>query len=274
VAGYGSRRLPISKAIEKCMLPICNRPIIDYAVEECVLAGVTDIFFVVSDDFDQLRNYYSRNNDLEEYLAKRGKQEVLDQLLKISNQANYHYIVQDPRGAYGTAVPVWVARDAVEDESHFVVVMGDDFMFYPKGGKPDLSRMMQAIDEHKSNGAILGVEMDSQKISQYGCISTKQENGVEYYVDMVEKPEPGKAPTNIANVSNYIFGQGIFQGIDKVMEKPNPSGEHYLIDAVNWYVQNGSTMAVVRSSGTYLDGGNLAGWIEANNTVFEARSVN
>ncbi|HSE61049.1 MAG TPA: sugar phosphate nucleotidyltransferase [Candidatus Saccharimonadales bacterium] len=267
VAGYGTRRLPITKALEKCMLPVCNRPIIDYVVEECVLAGITDLFFVVSDDFEQLRDYYSRNTQLEEYLTKRGKMEALEDILKISEQANFHYIVQDQSGAYGTAVPVWIARDAVEQEEHFVVLMGDDFMFYPNGGN-DLKRMMHAIEEHDTAGAILGVQMDEQKISLYGSIVTKEESGVELFNGMVEKPEPGRAPSLMANVSNYIFDKKIFPYLDKVLETPNESGEHYLTDAVNDYTNAGNNMAVVRSTGTYLDGGNLAGWIEANNTVF------
>jgi UTP--glucose-1-phosphate uridylyltransferase len=269
VAGYGTRRLPITKALEKCMLPVCNRPIIDYVVEECVLAGITDLYFVVSNDFEQLRGYYSRNTQLEEYLTKRGKGEALEGILKISEQANFHYIVQDQAGAYGTAVPVWIARDAVEHEDRFVVLMGDDFMFYPNGGT-DLKRMVEAIEKHDTAGAILGVQMDEQKISLYGSIATKEKDGIELFNGMVEKPEPGKAPSLMANVSNYIFDQKIFPHLDEVLEKPNASGEHYLTDAVNSYTDAGNDMAIVRSTGLYLDGGNLSGWIEANNTVFGA----
>jgi UTP--glucose-1-phosphate uridylyltransferase len=269
VAGYGTRRLPITKALEKCMLPVCNRPIIDYVVEECVLAGITDLYFVVSDDFEQLRNYYSRNTQLEEYLTKRGKMNALEEVLKVSEQANFHYIVQDPSGAYGTAVPVWIARDAVEHEEHFVVLMGDDFMFYPDGGN-DLKRMMKAVEDQKVAGSILGVQMDEQKISLYGSIVTKEENGVELFSGMVEKPEPGQAPSLMANVSNYIFDTKIFPYLDRTLEEPNKIGEHYLTDAVNEYTKAGNNMAVVRSTGLYLDGGQLAGWIEANNTVFAA----
>jgi UTP--glucose-1-phosphate uridylyltransferase len=265
VAGYGTRRLPVSKAIEKCMLPVCNRPIIDYVVEECVGAGITDIFFVVSADFKQLRDYYSRNTQLEEYLTKRGKTDALEEVLKISGQANFHYIVQDPSGAYGTAVPVWIARDAVEDR--FVVLMGDDFMFYPNGGN-DLKRMIQAVNQHDTAGSILGVQMDEQKIGLYGSIVTKEKDGVELFNGMVEKPEPGEAPSLMANVSNYIFDQKIFPYLDNVLEKANPKGEHYLTDAVNDYTKAGNDMAIVRSTGLYLDGGNLPGWIEANDTVF------
>jgi UTP--glucose-1-phosphate uridylyltransferase len=268
VAGYGTRRLPITKALEKCMLPVCNRPIIDYVVEECVSAGVTDLYFVVSDDFEQLRDYYSRNTQLEEYLTKRGKMDALEEVLKVSEQANFHYIVQDQSGAYGTAVPVWIARDAVEQEEHFVVLMGDDFMFYPNGGN-DLKRMMKAVEDQNVAGSILGVQMDEEKISLYGSIVTKEENGLELFSGMVEKPEPGKAPSLMANVSNYIFDTKIFPYLDEVLEAPNTHGEHYLTDAVNAYTKDGNHMAVVRSTGTYLDGGQLAGWIEANNTVFD-----
>ncbi|HJQ09266.1 MAG TPA: sugar phosphate nucleotidyltransferase [Candidatus Saccharimonadales bacterium] len=272
VAGWGTRRLPVAKSIEKCMLPICNRPVVDYSVEECVLAGIEDIFFVVSLDFEQLRSYYLTNTPLEEYLAKRGKTEVLAEVRAISRQVNFHYVIQDPSGAYGTAVPVWNARDAIQKDEQFVVVFGDDFIFHASGEQDELVRMKAAAAEHQTAGAILGVEMDAQRMSRYASIKTKQnDQGLTLFDGLVEKPAPGTGPSNLASVSYYILNDKVFPFVEQVLQAPNEHGEHFLTDAVNDFAAAGNDMVVVPSTGQHLDGGNLEGWIEANNVVFAAR---
>ncbi len=273
VAGYGTRRLPVAKAIEKCMVPVCNRPIIDYAVEECVRAGITDIFFVVSPDFEQLRAYYSNNIPLEAYLTKRGKTDLLHEVQAIPTKANFHYLIQDTSGAYGTAVPVWVARDAVHDDSHFVVVFGDDFIFHdnPKS-EGDLARMASAVAEHRTNGALLGITMNDSDVMRYGAIKEKIGiDGVSLLESITEKPQPGAAPSNLASISYYIFDNGIMPFIEDVLKEPNSLGEHFLTDAVNAYVAADNRMVVVNSAGIHLDGGYLKGWVEANRIVYESQ---
>src|SRR5687767_1023195 len=92
VAGYGTRRLPITKAVEKCMLPVGNRPIVDYVVEDCLKAGITDIIFVVSEQFEQLQNYYGNNELLEEYLKGKGKTAQLQEVRELARKAKFHYV--------------------------------------------------------------------------------------------------------------------------------------------------------------------------------------
>lgn len=270
VAGWGTRRLPITKAIEKCMLPICNRPVIDYAVEECVAAGIEDIYFVVSPDFEQLRSYYTTNAPLEEYLAQRGNVELLTSLQSIPRKANFHYIVQDPSGPYGTAVPLWVARDAVQNDEHFVVMFGDSFVFN-QDGTNEIARLKQAVSEANAAGAILGVELEQDRLSKCGVIKAKSGNeNFDYLEKIVEKPTPGTAPSNLANVTYLILGNNIMPFVERVLGETSTHGEHFLTDAISAFTASNNNMLVVPSKGQFLDGGELEGWIKANQIILAA----
>jgi UTP--glucose-1-phosphate uridylyltransferase len=270
VAGWGTRRMPIAKAIEKCMLPICNRPVVDYCVEDCITAGIEDIYFVVSPDFEQLRSYYSNNVPLEEYLAQRGKANVLDTLQAIPRKANFHYIVQDPAGAYGTAVPLWIARDAIQPGEQFVVMFGDGIVFH-EDGSSEINHLKQAIAQTGAAAALLGVEVSDTEIAKYAAIKTlPADHGYDIFDGLVEKPAPGTAPSNLASISNYILPSDIFPHIEKVLQVPNEHGEHFLTDAVNDYAIGANNMIVVPSTGQFLDGGELGGWIHANNVMYQA----
>ncbi len=266
VAGYGTRRLPITKAIEKCMLPICNRPIVDYIVAECIENGITDIYFIVSPEHQQLRMYYGSNQRLEDYLRERGKNDMLASVA-VNDKARFHYLIQTPEDPYGTAVPVWLAREVIGDDEQFVVMTGDDFLFAPEQPGVNLHNMLAAAEHFPS--AILAATVQREKIELYGAIKTRAgHDGFELFEDIVEKPSPDAAPSNLVNVSKYIFHRDIFNFIEKVMRQPSAGGEHLLTDAVNGYVNNGYELAVVPTVGQYLDGGNLPRWIEANNIVF------
>lgn len=270
VAGYGTRWLPLTKAIEKCMLPICTRPIVDYTVEELILNGITDIYFVVSPDCAQLRKYYDHNKPLETYLKERGKFKELESVTAQADSVTFHYIEQKPDDPYGTAVPVWLARDAVAEDAHFVVMMGDDMLFSPEQPGANLRNMLRALETYQADSSLLAPTMPREKLQHYGVIQTRVGNGgAEFFKSMVEKPKPNEAVGNLVNASKYVLSQKIFPHIERVMEQPNERGEHFLIDAINSYAKDGNDMTVVRAVGQFLDGGNLAGWIEANNIVFE-----
>lgn len=252
------------------MLPVCNRPIVDYIVEECILNGVTDIYFVVSPEHDQLETYYGQNRQLEQYLKERGKDDLLV-MVAPNDKARFHYIVQTAKDPYGTAVPVWLAKEAVASDEQFAVVTGDDFLFAPKTPGINLRNMLKIAEEFPA--AILATEMSPEKVALYGAIKTRPgKSGAQLFESIVEKPAPGTAPTNLVNVSKYMLPQGIFPFIEETMKTPSANGEHYLTEAVNAYVAAGNDMAVVRAVGQYLDGGNLPGWIEANNIVFAAQA--
>src|SRR5688572_29239159 len=134
VAGYGTRRLPITKTIEKCMLPIGNRPIVDYVVEDCINNGITDIIFVVGERHEQIKNYYSGHNEqLESYLEAKGKTRELEQVKTLARGVTFSYVVQDRDQPYGTATPVALCAELVEPDDLVLFLAGDDFIYNPDG---------------------------------------------------------------------------------------------------------------------------------------------
>lgn len=261
VAGYGTRRLPVTKAVEKCMLPLLNRPIIDYVVEDCLRAGITDIFFVVSEGAQQLRHYYQRDFQLEEYLRRNGKEKLLPSITPPEG-ITFHYIEQDQKdGRYGTAVPVWLARNHVDlqpDES-VLVVMGDQCLYRTDGGS-EARELIARVKQSGSESGMIGVPVPEEEVEKYGIIETDDKSN---FVRIVEKPKREEAPSNLNNASFYIFNPAMFEYIDQYMSRPQ-SGEYYLTDAVNDFVSSGHTLQVVQSNAEYLDCGVVEGWVAAN----------
>ncbi len=267
VAGYGTRRLPITKAIEKCMLPVCNRPVVDYTVEACAAAGVTDIIFVVAPEHGQLGAYYSRQPALEAYLERQGKLDSLTGVFDTSG-LNFHYIVQDPDGPYGTAVPVWLVRDMIGPGEHFAVMMGDDFVYNPLAQGANIDRMKQLIEGGHAESALLGATMAPEEITKYAALTSRAgQAGVELLDQLIEKPALDQIVQPVANISKYLFAPEIFGYIQAVIEREAGSGEYYLTDAIAAYARD-HRMAIVPADGQYLDGGNLDSWIAANNYVY------
>lgn len=267
VAGFGTRRLPLTKAIEKCMIPVGNRPVIDYVVQDCIKAGITDIIFVVGEDFEQLKHYYGRNISLEEHLTRKGKHTELEELHELSQSARFHYIIQDSYQQYGTSIPVHLARDFIREGEKFVVVFGDQFLYH-QDGSSELASFMKRASRSSAMSAMLAAEVTPEEVVNYGVIATRPgPDGSALFEKIVERPAtPDEAPSNLANVSCFIFDRAILPFVAANVEK-EMEGEHYLTDAINDYVRAGNTMAVLPAEGEYLDCGTVQGWLYANNRV-------
>ncbi|MDB5165376.1 MAG: putative UTP--glucose-phosphate uridylyltransferase [Candidatus Saccharibacteria bacterium] len=261
VAGWGTRRLPITKAIEKCMLPIGNRPIVDYVVQDCIQAGITDIYFVVSEESTQIRAYYGDNRALNKYLEDKGKAEMLQQIAPPTG-TTFHYVVQPSGGKYGTAVPVALAAEYVADNESVVVLMGDDFL-YNKDGSSEVARLLAGTPEGQ-NG-ILGVIVpeNDTTIARYGFIETNENSEL---IRIVEHPdlEPEKF---IKNVSKYVLNSTMVDAIKSYVEEEKMEGEYGIFDPFERILTQGEIMKVIPAIGAYLDGGTLEGWLHANNAV-------
>jgi UTP--glucose-1-phosphate uridylyltransferase len=259
MSGYGTRRLPVTKAVEKCMLPLLNRPIVDYIVEDCVKAGIEDIYFVISDGSQQLRHYYSRDVQLEDYLRRKGKENLIETITPPN--VRLHYIeqdMQDPR--YGTTVPVWLCRDYVKEDDNILVIMGDQCLYRGDGG----SEAADLINEVGSTGArcgMIGVPVLDDEVENYGIIETNHDGN---FVRIVEKPKKEDAPSNLNNASFYLFDADMFRYIRDDMQRPH-SGEYMITDAINRYVEGGGNIKVRQAAGKYLDCGTVKGWVAANN---------
>lgn len=258
VAGWGTRMLPITKSIEKCMLPIGTRPLVDYVVADCIQAGINEIIFVVSSTSDQLQRYYGRNQQLESYLAERGKDEAM-QLVQPPQGITFHYEVQPDAGKYGTAVPVELAAKYINDGESAVVLMGDDFI-YNADGSSEVARLIAATPDGQCG--LLASQVEADQVSRYGVIALDSDHN---YQRIVEKPNAREAPSNLINISKYVLTKQVIDSCALVEQSAR--GEYELPDAINSYVATGGTVKVVPAVGRYLDGGSPAGWLQANNVV-------
>lgn len=262
VAGFGTRRLPITKSIEKCMLPVGDRPIIDYVVEDCLKAGIEEFIFVVGEDFQQLKRYYGHNQLLETYLEDKGKMNELTEVQALASKARFRYVIQDQHQPYGTAVPIWLARYLVHNDEQVLVVFGDQF-FYREDGGSEVADFLQAARDANTPAAMLAVEVPWDDVSQYGIVSTHKDGDRELYENIVEKPQKDQAPSNLNNASCFVFKHDIFPFLEDNVNTEQ-QGEHMITDALNAYVQAGNQLAVIRAKGEFLDCGTTAGWLHTN----------
>lgn len=270
IAGYGTRRLPITKAIEKHMLPVGNRPVVDYVVEDCIRAGITEFIFVVGEEFDQIRRYYGQNQLLEEYLESKGKTEELEEVRGLNRKARFHYVIQDQYQPYGTSTPVWLCRHLVKPGEKVLVANGDAF-FYRADGGSDLADMLKLVEDHDAKAAMAGFEVEWERVHHYGIISTSKKNGAEVCDNILEQPKPEDAPTNLASGATYVFSSDIFKFAEENVEE-NFEGEHRITDVINNYIAQGNSLHVFRAKGEYLDCGNTKDWLHTNQRILGASS--
>ena len=265
VAGWGTRRLPITKVIEKSMLPVGNRPLVDYSVQELIEAGVTDIYMVVSNTEPcQVREFYSDNIVLNDYLISRGKADRVALTKTLPEHVKIHYIAQDANSKYGTAVPVAMAAEEYNLNEPVIVYMGDDFIWNPEGESAATSLINSLQSE--TDSAILGVEIPKEKVDKYGVLEVQDGK----LTNVVEKPSVEEAPSNLINVSKSILSADLLQKIVAYVNEHDfgPTDQEYMItDPIYDYIKQGQTMRVASTSGQYLDGGSVEGWVHANNVV-------
>lgn len=265
VAGWGTRRLPITKIIEKSMLPVGNRPLVDYSVQELIKAGITDIYMVISNvEPCQVQEFYRDNLALNDYLVERGKADRLALAKTLPDHVKIHYTTQDPAGRYGTAVPVALVVEEYNLDEPVLVFMGDDFVWNPDGESAAESLIHSLQSENES--AILGVEIPREKVDKYGVLSVQDDK----LVDIIEKPSIEESPSNMINVSKYIMSRDLLRRVVNYVKSHDfgPLDQEYLVtDPIDEYIKEGGIMRVAPTTGEYLDGGSVEGWVHANNVV-------
>lgn len=264
LAGFGGRRVPITKAIEKCMIPVGNRPIVDYLVDDCIAAGITDIIFVVGEQSQQIRTFYGHNQGLEDYLVKHHKLDALQAVSDLKTKARFHFVLQDSKQPYGTTVPLWLARDYIQPDESFLFLYGDN-MFYRGDGGSAIADFVQAAQASGAPSAMMVNEVPQERVSQYGIVAAQHRDGHEFFERIHEKPTPEEAPSNLNNSGCFMLNSGIFEHTERGMT--HPGKEQFFTDPLNWYHEAGNDIAVVRLNGEYLDCGSLEGWLYANNRV-------
>jgi len=256
VAGYGTRFLPVTKAQPKEMLPIVDKPIIQYVVEEAVASGITDIILVTGAGKRAIEDHFDHNSELYNWLAKQGKNELKEEIKKIAQMANFIYIRQ--KGPYGNGTPVLCAREIVGDEP-FAVLWGDEFIY----SKPPRLKQCIKVFEKYGDPVLSGLRVDKKDVNKYGIAETAQvEDNVYQIKSLVEKPDPKDAPSNLAMLGCYILTPDIFDDLDNL--EPGKGGEIWLTDAIKSLMKRRPAYACEIKNGTYYDTGSKLGWLRAN----------
>ncbi|MBY8911590.1 UTP--glucose-1-phosphate uridylyltransferase GalU [Bacillus sp. YC2] len=223
-AGLGTRFLPATKAMPKEMLPIVDKPTIQYIIEEAVEAGIEDIIIVTGKSKRAIEDHFDYSPELERNLEEKGKKELLEKVQKASNLADIHYIRQKEPKGLGHAV--WCARNFIGDEP-FAVLLGDDIV---QAETPGLRQLMDEYD--KTLSSIIGVQqVPEEETHRYGIIDPLTSEGRRYQVkNFVEKPAQGTAPSNLAILGRYVFTPEIFMYLEE--QQIGAGGEIQLTDAI------------------------------------------
>lgn len=255
VAGWGTRSLPATKNIPKEMLPIYNKPVIQYVVEEAQRAHIKDVIFVTNRDKNVIEDHFDHNLQLEDLLERSGKLDKLEEVRRVAEMVNILSVRQKRQLGLGHAV--LCARELVGDEP-FAVMVGDDLMF---SGVPGIGQLIEVAMAEKM--PVIGVmEVPWEKVSRYGIIDGEEvAPGVYRVRDMVEKPKREDAPSRMAIVGRYVLTPDVFDYLEKV--KPGHGGEIQLTDALQAMAKDRGMMAV-RMAGMRFDAGDWAEFLSAN----------
>lgn len=254
-AGLGTRFLPATKAQPKEMLPIVDKPTIQYIIEEAIASGITEIIIVTGRSKRSIEDHFDKSVELELELEKNNKQEMLDMVRKISDMANIYYIRQkEPRGL-GHAI--LTARDFVGNEP-FAVLLGDDVVV---AKKPCLAQMIDVYNEYKTS--VLGVQkVPHEVVNKYGIVNCKEVDDRVYKVrDLVEKPKIEDAPSDIAILGRYIITPSIFDYL--ATQDAGTGGEIQLTDALLRLAKD-EAMYAYDFKGHRYDVGTKTGFLQAN----------
>ncbi len=256
VAGYGTRFLPATKAQPKEMLPVIDKPIVQYVVEDAVRAGIETIILVTGSGKRAVEDHFGYNYELQNFLKKAGKKEKREEIKKIADMANFIYIRQ--KGPYGNGTPVLCARHLIGDEP-FAVAWGDEFFYTEK--KSQLAQLMEVYEKYQ-DPVLTAYEVTKKDTEKFGIIKgTEVEKDVLQVNTIVEKPGPKKAPSTTASLGGFILTPDIFDILDKT--KLGKGGELWLSDAIFKLSKNRPIYAR-KIKGKYYDTGSKIGYLKAN----------
>jgi UTP--glucose-1-phosphate uridylyltransferase len=252
-AGLGTRLLPATKAQPKEMLPVVDKPAIQYVVEEAVASGIKDILIITGRGKRAIEDHFDRALELEYLLEKKGKTAELNEIRNISEMANIFYIRQKEQLGLGHAV--LCAKEYINEEA-FSVMLGDDLII---NSKPCLKQLIEVYD--KRNCSVLAIQSVSKEmVSKYGIIKGKQiaDNLFEIQ-DIIEKPDPEVAPSNMASIGRYVLTPQIFKCLEQT--EPGVGGEIQLTDGIKKLLSK-ETVYAFQFSGTRYDIGSKEDWIK------------
>jgi len=253
-AGWGTRFLPLSKSVPKEILPLVDKPIIQYAVEECAACGIGLVTIITSPGKTALEDYFNKSVALEQALRQKGKKDLLAKISRLPDLARISFVYQKELLGLGHAV--LCARDAVGEEP-FALILPDDF--FGQGGLV-LQKMVSIFEEHRvSVVALRRVAQD--EVARYGIVKAeKVARGIYQIRDFVEKPEPSQAPSNLAIMGRYVLTPEIFPELESTA--PGAGGEIQLTDGLKRLLQRQAIFGY-EIEGDYYDAGTIPGWLKA-----------
>ncbi|APO88009.1 UTP--glucose-1-phosphate uridylyltransferase GalU [Marivivens sp. JLT3646] len=265
VAGLGTRFLPATKSVPKEIMTLVDRPLIQYAIDEAREAGITDFIFVTSKGKSALEDYFDRSVELETDLEAKGKHELLDVLKSTYMESGAIAYIRQHR-ALGLGHAVWCARRLIGDEP-FAVMLPDDVI---AADKPCLKQMVEAYEE-TGGCMVAAMEVPQEKASSYGLLDVKADMGSVVSVkNMVEKPKPENAPSNLAVIGRYILTPDVMRNLETIDR--GAGGELQLTDAIAEELRQNRNVFGYRFEGQRFDCGSKAGFLQATVAFGLARS--
>jgi UTP--glucose-1-phosphate uridylyltransferase len=256
-AGFGTRFLPASKAVPKEMMPLVDRPIIQYAVEEAVASGIEQIIIVISAGRNAIEEHFDADPTLERWLEDRGDIELLRQIRRITEMGTIAFVHQKEQLGLGHAV--LMAKELVGDEP-FAVLLSDDVMRNPNGA-PVTRQLIEIYQQHRGS-VIAAQRIPREDASRYGIIAPRHEEGRLVEIeDLVEKPSVADAPSNLAVLGRYVLTPMIFDLLETTPR--GTGGEIQLPDAIRSQSQDQPVFAF-HFAGERHDAGTRLGWLKAN----------
>jgi len=268
VAGYGTRFLPVTKAIPKEMLPILTKPLIQYGVEEAMSAGMTTMAMVTSKYKQAIENHFKPHADIEKSIQGTEKEQLLDEVNYISDRCNFNYINQEQMLGLGHAI--YTGKPLIGNEP-FAVILPDDLCV---NDDDSVLKQMTKLHEQHQNCCIVAIEeVPIAEVDKYGVIDGEllKDSSSAYRVNtMVEKPNPKDAPTNLAIIGRYILTPEIFDVLENT--KPDKNGEIQITDALMTLAKQGKVIAY-KFRGTRFDCGSVGGFVVATNAFAKAESL-
>ncbi|MDL2317165.1 UTP--glucose-1-phosphate uridylyltransferase GalU [Desulfovibrio sp. OttesenSCG-928-A18] len=256
VAGWGTRSLPATKNIPKEMLPVYNKPGVQYIVEEAIRSGIGDVIFITNRDKNVIEDHFDYNLQLEGVLERAGKLDKLEMIREVAEMANCISIRQKKQLGLGHAV--LCAKDVVSSDDAFAVMVGDDLMF---GMNPGIQQLIEVAKSERL--PVIGVmEVPQERVNRYGIIAGEEVSPGIYRVNkLVEKPRVNEAPSRLAIVGRYVLTPALFPLLEA--QKPGHGGEIQLTDALQG-LADGRGLLAVKIRGMRFDVGDWAEYLTAN----------
>lgn len=262
-AGLGTRFLPFTKSIAKEMLPIIDRPNIEYLIREAKNSGIEEVIIIVSKSKPEIEDYFKRNIELENILISDGKIKEANEIKEIAELVKIKFVLQEK--PIGLANALYVAKQEINGED-FALILGDDLIY--SDGVPALKQLIDAYEKYDSN--IIGVQkVDHDKVNKYGIVAPKSniKGSVFELSDLVEKPKIEDAPSDYAIIGRYIIKNNLFNYIEKLM--PGKNNEYQLTDAFKMSLNDNNSICACVIDGERFDIGDKKGFVEAIDFYFK-----